>query len=337
MDISRRSIAAIVLLLPFVGIISAMWFVVPAVEEAFLYKVIAFDSESAEAQVVGVEGGELIVRFTPEGGNSTVETVASGSFDAADPPESVEVSYVEDLPSYARLNGSFWLPRILYGIPILFLATFLVMFHPSGPRAEICRARREGHEKSVGKEKILRSWKPLLGFSVLGLGLGLMVVPALRFTAHDIIENGALVPWFPAGFALLFWGGALAVVTAADLVHLRKFRDAPVKQPWFFPKETLGIAVLAFVLLIGVMLGVSFLRGEPELENPQAGEGVIVDLECRSRNSGGCLEHAQVEYIVQGLMYREYVRRDHEGVDVGDQISLEWSAADPSQVRESNS
>ncbi len=337
MDISRRSIAAIGLLLPFVGIIAAMWFVVPAVEEAFLYKVIAFDSETAEAQVIGVEAGELVVRFTPEGESSPVETVASGGFDAADPPGSVEVSYVEGLPSYARLNGSFWLPKILYGMPVLFLVAFLVMFHPSGPRAEIYRARREGYGKLVGKEELIRAWKPLLGFSVLGLGLVLMVVPAVRFTAHDIIENGALVPWLPAGFVLLVCGGSLAVITAADLVHLRKARDAPVKQPWFFPKETLGIAVLAFLLLIGVMLGVSFLRGEPELENPQAGEGVIVALECRSLNAGGCLEHAQVEYTVQGLMYREYVRRDHEGVDVGDQISLEWSAVNPSQVRETDS
>ncbi|WP_017583055.1 hypothetical protein [Nocardiopsis valliformis] len=294
--------------------------------------VLAENGVVAQAEVVEVDHGAPVVRFTAADG--TEVTAPAHGEHTADSSLSPNIVYLPDAPEQVALTEYRW-PLWPWAIPFgLLLVGVLVVQHRGGVRAGWFRRR----------VRVLRwgppgegpAWRKSLPWTTAAAAL--LVTGAVLYALPLLgLGNGAVPLWLcGVGAALGVYGLALGV--RALYLHAE---HAPVHRAprmfWPLPRWPVYLALVAGVLVPGALFFL-FILFSPLLPDGERGHGTaeIVDYEC-VRSERTCSFRLTVEYEAEGLPYRGTVRVFErvvaEGLIREAEVPVSWDRSDPSDVR----
>lgn len=317
--------------MPFVGVAAALLLSFGAAD-ALTRLDYETDSAVASGTIVEIDRGRPVVAFTTADGTE-VTTSARGEHLHGDPLE-VTVRYLTERPTEAMLDGSLWIPPILFAVPLVPVIVWLVLRHPRGPRAVLYRARVRARELGRPPE------------GPLNLAVTLWLVSGFVLTACGLaLITGSLASidsWsdFDLFVALGLLGAALLPTGLDMLIHglSRYLERAPgAKEP--VPPKLFGSGTylgLFGVFCVGAPLVLLVVvSAATDVETPEDGTATVLAAGCGDvvGNARGCRSLVALEYEVDGLRYTQTT--DDVGFDFapGDEALVAWDADDPSLVR----
>ena len=326
-----RTPIRIFIVMPFAGVAVALLLALGA-GDAFTRLQYTSASATAVGTIVEIDRGRPVVVFTAADGTKVTAT-ARGDHRRGDPRE-VTVRYLTGRPTEVMLEGSLWIPPVLFAVPLVPLAAWLVLRHPDGPRAALYRARVRA--RALGR--------PPEG--PVDLAVALWLVPGFVCTAcGSVLVAGSLVSvrsWsgFDLFTALGLLGAALLPTGLDMLFHglVRYLERVPgTAEP--VPPKLFGSGVyvgLLGALGVGVPLALMvFASAVTGVDTPEDGTATVLAAGCGDVVGRGrlCRTKVAVEYEVDGLRYIQTA--DDEGFDFtpGDEALVVWDADDPSLVR----
>ncbi|WP_306368290.1 hypothetical protein [Nocardiopsis sp. CC223A] len=317
--------------MPFVGIAAALLLSF-GVADALTRLHYTTASATATGTVLEIDRGRPVVAFTTADGTE-VTTTARGDH-LRDDPREVTVRYLTDRPTEAMLDGSLWIPPILFMVPLIPVVVWLVLRHPHGPRAVLYRARVRARELGRPPEGTLNLAVTLwlvCGFVVTACGLAL-ITGALAsidsWSDFDLFVALGLI-----GAALLPTGLDMLVHGLGRYLERAPGATEPVQPKLFGSGTYLGLYGVFFVGAPLVLL--VLVSMETDVDTPEKGTATVLAVGCGDMIGNGryCDDKVALEYEVDGLRYTQTT--DDVGFDLtpGDEARVAWDADDPSLVR----
>ena len=286
----------------------------------------------AEAEVVEVDHGQPVVRFTTAGGVEVTALARGGH--VPESPLRPDVVHLSDEPGQVALADHRW-PLWPWSVPVgLLLLGALVLQHRGGVRAGWFRRRvRVLRWGTPGQGSPWRRSLPwaVPAVALVALGIGLYTLPLSGSV------TGTAPLWLCGfGAALVAYGLGLGVQAL-----YRHAEHAPVRRaPRMFRPVPSWVT---YVLLVTGLLvpGTFFLIfGLGSLATPDGdrehGTAEIVDYEC-APHGRSCTYLLTVEYEADGLPHRGTIRvRESaaaENLIRAAEAPVSWDGAHPSDVR----
>jgi hypothetical protein len=305
---------------------------------------------TAEAEVVRVDKGDPVVRFTTGDGELIHSWLPHEH--RADDPRTLEVTYRVDHPEAALAADH---PRSLSGpVLLLLLAAWVLfeLFHRRGLRAgwfwrrartlvkgPLTRTEQKQNARRTKRVEVPPgSDRPARGPLASALAGTVLVLGGLAMVSAVPVRDPGV--WMAlAGMPLAF---GICLLRAA----LGRYADtAPVTNPprpfWLLPRGAAGWA--APVLLVAALtvtiptLPTGNEAGPPRSGAEVPGQARIVDDGCHNAGRGGsCEAYVVLEYRANGMDYREQVVVDLLGLDelvAREPVRIAWDLDDPRRVR----
>ncbi|CAL9451465.1 hypothetical protein SUDANB121_02465 [Nocardiopsis dassonvillei] len=288
-------------------------------------------SATAPGTVVEIDRGRPVVAFTAADGTE-VTAIARGEYRHGDPLD-VTVRYLPEDPWEAMVGDALWVPPLLFAVPLVPVAVFLLLRHPNGPRAQAYRARVRARERGRAPEGAFSPPVVLWAVSGTVFTVCALVLIATSLYGFDTWDDGQLFPvlgvvgsaLLPPGLDMLFQGRLRyleRVPAGREPVPPRLFRSG-------FYMALLGAACTAPIILL------VFVSTATDVETPEEGTATVLAAGCGDvvGNARGCRDLVALEYEVDGLRYTQTT--DDVGFDFapGDEALVAWDADDPSLVR----
>lgn len=318
---------------------------------------VAFDlgpTRTTGAEVVRVDSGRPVVRFTAEDGALVYAWLPHDP--RADDARVLEVTYRVNHPQDALAVGH---PRSCAGpVLIVLLAAWVLfeVFHRRGLRAgwfwrrtrtmvkgpltreEQTRLQRRNARRSSSVQFTWRTKRPIPGPRASAMVGLVLTLGGLAMLGAALVSHPEVWAMF-AVIALCFGVGSLrgAVYRYADTVPVtdppRPFRLLPRGAfRWVSPV----LVVVAIVVTIPT-LPVGYDAVPPVSGGEVHGRARIVDDGCHQARSGSaCEAYVVLEYRANGMDYQERVVVDLLGLDdlvARETVAIVWDRDDPRQVR----
>ncbi|MFE6306070.1 DUF3592 domain-containing protein [Nocardiopsis sp. NPDC057823] len=324
-----RALFRTCVVLPFLGLLTALVLSF-GVGDAVTRLHYATGSATAPGTVQEIREGRPVVAFTTADGTE-VTTEVRGDHRRGDPID-VTVRYLPERPTEAMLDGSSWIPPILFFLPAAPLLVLLVLRHPHGPRAALYRARLRGLAGAEPAERPPGLTPLLFSGALLTVGGAALVVVALAafesWRSSDLFPALAVVgaALFPPGLDLLFRG---------RLLRLERGPSRPVPAPpRLWSTEAYAVMIGLAFLVVPLTLLVAWSVAEGEVDDPEEGTATVVAAGCGDviGNGRGCEDGVALAYEVDGLPHTATADMLGLALEPGEEVRVVWDAEDPSLV-----